>query len=192
MTVDEKNKWLWKKYGLSERGEAYIVNNKYAKAIDMKPQGAKWCPELGWHFDSPHDNTFFMNVMALGRFDNDGLWSFKPDIENIIDKKREDLIPVTDSEYIGKIGEKISVKAVFEKYSTFERAYGYLGGRPNYVTIFVFTFKANGKDTIVWMTSTDQDLEEGETYVIQGTVKDLKEFRKDKQTILTRCKISKV
>ena len=184
-TPDEKNAWMWHKYGLSDLGDAYIVKNKYAKAADMKPLGAKWCPELGWHFDSDHDDTFFMSAQDLGDFDFDGIWSFKPDIEEIIDRIRESFIPSSDSEYIGKVGEKIKIKAVFEKYSSFETSYDHR----HYVTVYVLTFKANGKDTVVWMTSSDLDLDEGKEYTIIGTIKDHREYRKDKQTILTRCKI---
>ena len=185
LTVREKNQKFWKRNGLTDKGEAWIVNNKFAKAADMKPLGARWNPELGWHFDSPHDDTFYMSATDLGEFDLGGNWSFKYNIIDIIDKKRNDLIPPTDSEYIGNIGEKVELKAVFEKESSFEASYSYY----NTTTVYVLTFKVNGKDTVVWMTSSEFDLEEGKMYILDGNIKDHREYKKDKQTILTRCKI---
>lgn len=184
-TAEEKNAWTWHKYGLAEDGSAYIVINKYAKAADMKPLGARWCPELGWHFDSKQDDTFYVSALDIGDFDSAGEWSFKPNVEAILDKFREQFIPESDSEYIGEIGEKVKLNVIFDKWTSFESSYGYGSS----TTIFVYTFIANGKDTVVWMTGTDLDVEEGKEYTIIGTVKDHREYRKDKQTILTRCKI---
>ena len=44
-------------------------------------------------------------------------------------------------------------------------------------------------NTVVWKTTKNLDLEPDKEYVIKGTVKELSEYRGDKQTVLTRCKI---
>ena len=53
---------------------------------------------------------------------------------------------------------------------------------------FIWTFKHN-KNTVVWFTTVPVTLEVGDECTISGRVKDLKTYRNDKQTILTRCKL---
>ena len=178
------NEKLWKSIGLAEDGSAWLVINKYAKAIDMKPQGAHWSPMLGWFFTEEHEGTFFMTADDLGEYNTNFWWNFKADVDTLVDAKRAELAPKTESEYIGKVGEKIEVEAVFEKKFTYETNYTYYGE-----TNYILKFKANG-NTVVWKTSSWQDLEEGKTYKVKGTVKEHSEYRGDKQTVLTRCKIT--
>ena len=178
-----RNAKLWKSIGLAEDGSAWVVSNKYAKSSDMKPLGARWTPHLGWFFKDEHDGTFFMSADDLGEYKEDGSWGFKLDIDRIIDKKREDMLPKTDGEFIGDVGKKLSVKAVFEKEFSFESCFAYTP-----TTVYVLKFKV-GNNTVVWKTSTHNTLEEGKTYTVSGTIKEHKEYRGDKQTVLTRCRV---
>lgn len=182
-SAPERNAKKWAGIGLAEDGSAWIVANKFAKSADMKPLGARWNPELGWFFKTEHDGTFFMSAEDLGHTYEDGTWAFKEDIYSIIDAKREELLPKTDGEFIGEVGKKLSVEAVFEKEFSFESCFGWTT-----TTVYVLKFKV-GNNTVVWKTSTYNALEEGKTYTVSGTIKEHKEYRGDKQTVLTRCKV---
>lgn len=89
------------------------------------------------------------------------------------------------SQYIGSVGERMSITATYIRSAYFEvpsfRGYGT-------ETMFVHTFKADG-NVIVWKTSKALNLECDKEVEITGTVKDHSEYRDEKQTVLTRCKI---
>ena len=178
-----RNAKLWASIGLADDGSAWIVSNKYAKGADMKPLGARWNPVLGWFFKTEHDGTFFMSADELGDYSEDGSWGFKSDISYIVDVKRVELLPKSNSEYVGEVGKKIDVVATFEREFTFTTNYTWSGE-----TCYVLKFKV-GDNTLVWKTSACKDLEIGKTYNVMGTVKEHKEYKGDKQTILTRCKL---
>ena len=182
-TAPERNEKLWSSIGLSDNGSAWVVINKFAKSADMKELGARWNPYLGWFFKEEHDGTFFMSADDLGQYYADGTWAFKENIGNIVDSKRDSFLPKSESEYVGEIGQKITLTVTFERSYSYEASFGY-----NTTTVYILKFK-NGYNTIVWKTSSYNEFEEGKEYSICGIVNEHKEYRGDKQTILTRCKV---
>jgi hypothetical protein len=88
-----------------------------------------------------------------------------------------------NSNYIGVVGDKFSGKLQFVKESCFLTAYG---------TTHIYMFKDINQNSINWFASKAQDLSLQEWYNITGTVKDHKEYKGEKQTILTRCKIGEI
>ena len=84
-----------------------------------------------------------------------------------------------NSEYIGNIGEKITVDLKEAKIITsWETVYG---------ITFLWKFITTDGNTLVWKASRYQECEPKH---ITGTVKDHKEYDGEKQTVLTRCKLS--
>ena len=84
-----------------------------------------------------------------------------------------------NSEYIGEIGEKITVDLKEAKIITsWETVYG---------ITFLWKFITTDGNTLVWKASRYQECEPKR---ITGTVKDHKEYDGEKQTVLTRCKLS--
>ena len=67
-------------------------------------------------------------------------------------------------------------------------------------TVYIHTFKDEAGNKIVWKTTStisywDEDgnlayYEEGEKVRLRGTVKEHSEYKDEKQTVLTRCRIS--
>lgn len=100
------------------------------------------------------------------------------------------------SQYIGNIGDKIDTKATYIKSAWFE-CQSFMGYGTE--TRYIHTFKI-GNDTVIWKTGNslghwnDKDewesLEEGSEVHLKGTIKDHSEYKDEKQTVLTRCKIS--
>ena len=85
------------------------------------------------------------------------------------------------SEYVGEIGDR----EIFEL--TIQKAIG-LDGMYGHSTMHIM------EDTVgnvfVWNTAS-KTLEVGKTYKMKGTVKDHREYRGVKQTVLTRCTLIK-
>lgn len=84
------------------------------------------------------------------------------------------------SDYIGNVGEKITADIKESKLITsWETLYGWT---------HLYKFVTTDNNVLVWYASKGFD---GEPTKITGTVKDHKEYDGEKQTILTRCKITK-
>lgn len=86
-----------------------------------------------------------------------------------------------DSEWQGEIGERIDRELTVTKVIELEN--GYYGP----ANIYVFS-DAEGNE-YSWVTGAKK-LEEGVTYQIRGTIKDLKTYKARKQTVLTRCRVA--
>lgn len=52
-----------------------------------------------------------------------------------------------------------------------------------------FIFNDSDGNVLLWSTTSSQDLEEGKSYLIKGTVKEHTEYKNVKQTIITRCEV---
>lgn len=99
------------------------------------------------------------------------------------------------SNHIGQVGDKIDTTATYIKTAWFEipsfKGYGT-------DTMYIHTFKV-GNDTVIWKTTStlgrwnDKDewesYEEGQEIHIKGTIKEHSEYKGEKQTVLTRCRI---
>jgi hypothetical protein len=99
------------------------------------------------------------------------------------------------SHHIGTVGEKVDIRARYIKTAWFEapsfRGYGT-------TTIYIHTFKI-GDDTVIWKTGStlgrwnDKDewesIEEGSQVHLKGTIKEHSEYKGEKQTVLTRCRL---
>lgn len=98
-----------------------------------------------------------------------------------LENKRKETEKTQNSNYIGKIGDKVKANIIDCKcvYSI-DTEYGYL---------FIYRMIDDCGNVIVWKTSKCFD---EKAFTISGTVKKCEEFRNIKQTELTRCKISNI
>ena len=102
------------------------------------------------------------------------------------------------SQYIGKVGDKVDTTVTYIKTAWFDipsfRGFGT-------DTMYIHTFKVDG-NVVVWKTSTNRlgefdekgdwiPYEEGMQLHLKGTIKEHNEYKEEKQTVLTRCKITK-
>ena len=101
------------------------------------------------------------------------------------------------SQYFGQIGDKIDTTATYIKTAWFTIPSFYGFGKED--TMYIHTFKI-GDNTVIWKTSTDNmgnfdengewvRFEEGKQIHLKGTIKDHSEYKDEKQTVLTRCKV---
>lgn len=185
----EKNRKFLASQGFSEDGRAWFpVGNTFAIKDHLKAAGARYNDLLGWHFDHPVDDftCFEMKIDEITYLTYDGSYDYLPQAEVMayLRDLRETHAPKTTSEYIAKVGDKVQVVVKYVGFHTYETHFTYYG-ETNYIHKFV---DEHG-NTIIWKTSSFQEFKPGMTYTIKGTVKELSEYKGDKQTVLTRCKV---
>ena len=83
------------------------------------------------------------------------------------------------SNYVGEVGDKITITVKFDIVTGYESQYGY-------VRIYKFV-DANG-NVYIWKTSNYIDTEK-ETITVRGTITNHNAYKGEKQTVLTRCKV---
>ena len=90
------------------------------------------------------------------------------------------------SQYVGEIGEKVDLDGILEKCAWFEipsfRGFGT-------DTMHIYTFRDSQGNALIWKTSKGLGIEDGEAVHIKGTIKEHSEYKDEKQTVLTRCRI---
>ena len=91
------------------------------------------------------------------------------------------------SQHIGNVGDKIEVKGSFVKTASWmQNSFrGYGTDR-----IYLHIFKDSYGNVFVWRTQKDIGMNYGEIVIVKGTVKKHSEYMDEKQTELTRCKLS--
>ena len=84
--------------------------------------------------------------------------------------------------YVGQIGDKIALSLTLVGHKELNNSFR---------ISTLLTFKDRFNNGFVWFKSGwASALNVGDTYTVSGTIKKHNEFRGNKQTILTRCKIS--
>lgn len=86
------------------------------------------------------------------------------------------------SKHIGKIKDRITVEADMRFVTSCDSIYGWSA---------LYKFVTDDGDVLTWWTSSDVDIEGGQTRRVRvtGTVKEHDEYAGVKQTVLTRCKL---
>lgn len=85
------------------------------------------------------------------------------------------------SKHVGSVKERLTFRAVVERKSWFEGAYG---------VTHIYKFRDSDGNALTWFASRDQGVEIGDTVRLTGTVKKHDEYRGEAQTVLTRCKVA--
>lgn len=187
-----RNAGFFKSHGFNADGKTWVVaGNTYEIKDELKEAGAKFAPNLGWHFDHEVSEykCFEVSIEEVAEKTARGDWWFKnfDEVAKMRAERSAEILPKKEShsEYIGNIGDRIEVKVTFKKQFSFET-------KPSWyiVTNYINTFEDENENVLVWKTASWQDIEEGKTYTIKGTVKEHSEYKGTKQTILTRCKIT--
>lgn len=86
------------------------------------------------------------------------------------------------STHVGSAGDRVD----FDAETIFVMAKdGYYG------TTTIIKLRDDAGNVYTWFASGSKDVERGQRYTVRGTVKKHDEYRGEKQTIITRCKLSK-
>lgn len=163
-------------------GKMYIVANSYDCNVDeLKAAGAKFsCYQ--WYFTEAQEKFLTVEVTPaevtyVNKF---GIREFSNRMDDVVYAKVEALKPV--SQYVGSVGEKLTVKATYTHRAYFDSKYG---------TTYIHNFTTDDGSLLVWKTSVGNiGFADGERVEITATVKEHSEYNGKKQTALIRCKIA--
>lgn len=178
--------------GFNAEGKIYLATgNTYEIKEELKEAGAHWKTALnGWIFLEKPDNYSTVELTAdecLNYIESEGWISWKTwtELEALIYSK----LPKEDnpvSEYVGEVGDKINDTVTLERIFSYERR-SYSGYGTERVR--VYKFRDDNGNILVWNTTSWQDVAEDIRVKLTGSVKEHSEYKGEKQTVLTRCKI---
>ena len=179
-----------------------MLGDTYAIREDLKAAGAKFSYNLGWHFPEPNsdyatreitkDTIVFQNeeetVTVLRELPNGMLdWPYdvyylQEYVKRLQEEYKASLMPET--KFFGELGQKVELTLALDRRSFFDTQWGS-------TAIYAFT-DAEGHH-FIWKTASWPDaltkVNEGDSIVLKGTIKEHNEYKGCKQTVLTRCKI---
>lgn len=185
MTLNERvKKWnenFFKWNNFSDAGYSWVaIGDTFKIKEELKSAGAKFNRELGWHFRSEPSEfkTVRITLDDVTRKDCDGRIKYKEDAYDFINELKMQFIEPTNSEWVGEIGQKITIIGVLKDVHQFQSAFGLTN---------VFSFDDEDENTIVWMTTKHVPIEIGMHCELSGKIKAHNTFRGDKQTLLSRC-----
>lgn len=181
----DKQEWF-EKNGFNAEGDTYIIVgiDTYAIKNELKAAGWKYNSWLRWH--GPDPSAFPNNVHKLHW---DKAYSFTawgealplPGIQKQIDNLIKEMKPISTSEWIGEAGDHINhLLVTLVSIQPFIGKYGYNQ---------VVKFKTDAGDALTWFTKTEIKIIPGNKCYLSGNIKKLDEYKDEKVTILTRCKL---
>ena len=184
---------VYTKHGFSADGKLYAVvePNSYEIRDELKEAGAKWNDRMrSWVFTEKPEKwqtiEILFDELYTINYEYGTVW-YKDGVNGVELVKSKTVKPGKDSQFVGKAGDKVSIKATYLFSAFFEvKSFGGYGTELMYVHNFV---DADG-NKFVWKTGTGiSEVEKGAEVQITGAVKEHKEYKGEKQTILTRCRI---
>lgn len=90
------------------------------------------------------------------------------------------------SQHVGQAGEKVDFRATYVRSGSWEQK-SFRGFGTDLV--YCHTFKDEAGNVFTWKTQKGVNLEPGQLVQVKGTVKQHSEYKDEKQTELTRCKV---
>lgn len=178
------DRWL-ERNGFTIYGETFVVyGNTYPIKEQLKEVGYKFSKELMWHGPSavcvPED-CFVERINWFDVYE----WHEDQGYMEITEEGQKFLAELfsknAEGGYIGRVGKRLrNVPAFFEKEVSFEGAYG---------ISHAYTFKNVEGAQITWFTTCTRNFQEGQEYLITGTVKKQEVYRNVKTTYMSRCDI---
>ena len=200
---------VYAKHGFGADGKAYAVTEKDSYSIreELKAAGARWMSEFGaWVFKTKPEayqtvEIAFEEAYTINETYGTVYWNNEVDGRELVKSKTP---KTTGIAYIGEVGTKVEVEATFLNGYEYESTYGW-----RTTTTLIATFETEDGNKLVWKTSTAfkrtdgafafpdktsetgwRRVERGTKMHLTGTVKEHSEFRGEKQTVLTRAKVS--
>ena len=173
-----------------KNGKTYCVcGDTFAIKNQLKEAGAKFSPELGWHFAELNSDYECIEILADDVLADTLIWSygkphfsFREDAKELVKAKMPKKEVV--SEYVGELKQRMTMNLTLKRVFSYESSYGYHSS-----TVYINSFEDANGNVFIWKTASWCG-EESKTYEVTGTVKDHSEYKGTKQTILTKCKIS--
>ena len=163
----------FKEEDISEKALTLAKNSLTWAINELEPGNNDYLHNLKIAVASEYMNTRNAGIIAAL------IPTYQREVEKIKVKKQEKK-EKQQSNYVGNIKDKIQKELTLIKEFIFETEYGIM---------HIYKFKDAENNIYIWKTSKNIGKEEGEKTKIKGTIKDHSEYRGEKQTVLTRCKI---
>ena len=184
----KRSNWL-ESNGFDAEGYTYILVgvNSYAIKDELKEAGWKYNSFIRWHNAEAGDYAENAVKVHWSEFYSTTAWGDMyplPDAQKkadaIIkgDEEKEEL----PSEWIGEVGERLKDLPV-----TLVGVYGF-NGRYGYSQVVKFITEEG--NILTWFTAVNITVEAGSACKLSGTIKKQDQYKDQKTTIVTRCKMS--
>lgn len=169
-----------------------ITGDTYSVKDTLKEMGCRFKPELGWYASHPIDVPVDCGMISIP-FDSIFSWKYrikkallKEEAKEVVKAAKEANMPESLSEYIGEEKERLrDLSVVLTGSRIINTSYG---------SSILYTFKMD-ENVLTWFCSgrgLSEDIHNGDTVFLTGTVKKHEVYNGVKQTILTRCKVVKM
>lgn len=173
-------------YGFGDEGFIWVFKGDTYSAIDwFRLQPTKFARMFGWYLASsePMPDPLPAGITPVKLH-----WEDVCDEDEFYLKDEKEIRKFVDtlvydsgtSEWVGSIGQRLTLPLTCTKIVNFENAYG---------LSTIFSFEDDDGNAFIWSTSTSKDIKENYRYMISGTVKAHDTYKSVKQTSLSRCKI---
>lgn len=181
--------------GFNLEGKCYVaVGNTYKIKDELREAGAKWNATVNsWIFTEKPENydTVELTAEECLVFHEDAGWcGWSPNVDfvSLIASKlpqEEKLI----SEYVGQVGDKVNEIVTLEHTFSYERRA--FGRSWDTEVVWIYKFRDDNGNILVWnTTSCKNNIEDGTRLHLTGKIKEHSEYKGEKQTVLTRCKVN--
>lgn len=185
----KKAEWLKKECFTSDGvTTVYVGSNSFDVKDQLKEEGWKYSPLLGWHIAEADvekygaENLAEVSVNDLAAFNLYGEGCWLSTAKNFVDQIKNDRKPPSLSEWVGEVGERLyDISVTLVSVHGYNNQFGYSQ---------VVKFETEDKSEIIWFTASDIQIKVGEKGMLTGTVKKHDIYKNNKITIVTRCKIS--
>lgn len=182
----KRQTWLTNN-GFDAEGYTYILVgiDSYAIKDELKESGWKYNSFLRWH--SAEAGEYAQNVKRIHWSEaySTTAWGDMnplPDAQKKIDAMIEGEKEPSMSKWVGEVGDKLKmVPVTLIGIHTYEGRFGLSQ---------IAKFEDKDKNVYTWFTSVHIAVDVGESCFLSGTIKKHDQYKDEKTTVLTRCKIS--
>lgn len=181
----KKSEWL-EKEGFNDNLTTFVVTgDSYSIKEELKAAGFRFNNHLKWHRATPGEFPCIeIKAEEVLDFSAWGTGSYHADAQKVVQDKLDALKPKSTSEWIGEKGDRITdLLVIVKNIHGYESRYGY--GR-------IYTFEDENSNIIKWFTSSNPQIDAGEQVLMSATIKELSEYKGEKQTIINRPKFKSV
>lgn len=182
-------------------GYMYIVHDAKANADErekarftevdatLAKTAVEWARENLPQLQNPSDYEHNLRVVTSMQAIDGRMTGIAASLIVYYQKKTQQQVNYQNSSWFGAVGDRATFTLTVDRVIPHEKqAYGWQGRRGQTATTYIHKMRDEAGNLAVWFSSGEK-LEEGKTYRLVATVKDHKDYRGVKETILTRCSI---
>lgn len=184
-------------HGFTPDGFTYIfLGDTYEAREQLKESGAKYFTSIGWHADHEVDGflSLKIHVDEIAVKTSWGYYNVFATEEHWKAKKEaayKQLAGVKESEYVGNVGDKVELELTLVRTGFYN---GFRG-----MTTAVYTMKDAEGNLFTWKTTSNLErvengefimINKGDHFTLKATIKEHSEYKGEKQTVLTRCRVA--